>query len=364
LGAQSCLQLSLRSSIPKKPSFRPSKWPRKLKLLKIVNCQNCQKTILSQLEKVGGHRYPPGSQVLMGFPQTWLEATKRATEAQQVVFSQNKKPSFVPRSRPTNPNSPITPLKVYKLTRYKMVECQLKGFCYNFDEKYFSGKNCKEQNFFMAISEDVLDEDVTIPLIEEPSLPDATQESIDPPEVEPLISLHAITKLYGPQTLKLIGYIKNRKVIILVDSGRTHNFIHRRITQETNCYIRAINNFQIMIANGGSMKCGGHCENVCLQIGHYHLKSHMFSIEMGGCDILLGDEWLHTLSPILMDFKELTMQFQQEGKLVLLRSSVPIAWKRSSINATLILLLNSILFMWLRHPLCILTSKLFSPNTK
>jgi hypothetical protein len=40
---------------PEKPSFRPSKWPRKLKLLKIVNCQNCQKTFLSQLEKVGGH---------------------------------------------------------------------------------------------------------------------------------------------------------------------------------------------------------------------------------------------------------------------------------------------------------------------
>jgi hypothetical protein len=46
----------------KKPSFRPSKWPRKLNLLKIVNCQNCQKTILSQSEKVGGHQYPPGSE--------------------------------------------------------------------------------------------------------------------------------------------------------------------------------------------------------------------------------------------------------------------------------------------------------------
>jgi hypothetical protein len=45
----------------KKPSFRPSKWPQKLKLLKIVNCQKCQKTVLSQLEKVGGHRYPSGS---------------------------------------------------------------------------------------------------------------------------------------------------------------------------------------------------------------------------------------------------------------------------------------------------------------
>jgi hypothetical protein len=40
---------------PEKPSFRPSKWPRDLKLLKIVNWQNCQKTILSELEKVGGH---------------------------------------------------------------------------------------------------------------------------------------------------------------------------------------------------------------------------------------------------------------------------------------------------------------------
>jgi hypothetical protein len=44
-----------------KTSFRASKWPRKLKLLKIVNYQNCQKHVLGQLEKVGGHRYPPGS---------------------------------------------------------------------------------------------------------------------------------------------------------------------------------------------------------------------------------------------------------------------------------------------------------------
>jgi hypothetical protein len=61
------------------------------------------------------------------------------------------------------------------------------------------------------------------------------------------------------------------------------------------------------------MKCGGYCENVHLQIGDYHLKSHMFVIDMGGCDIVLGENWLRTLGPILMDFKDLTMQFDQEG---------------------------------------------------
>jgi hypothetical protein len=68
-----------------------------------------------------------------------------------------------------------------------------------------------------------------------------------------------------------------------------------------------------MIANGGSIKCGGCCENVHLQIGDYQLKSHMFAIEMGGCDIVLGADWLRTLGPILMDFQKSTMQFDQGG---------------------------------------------------
>ena len=119
----------------------------------------------------------------------------------------------------------------------------------------------------MAISKDVSEDDVEAPLVAmSPEPTDMTPPS-DPPEVEPIISLNYLTRFFAPQTLKLIGYINHRKVIILVDSGSTHNFIHRRIAQETNCYIRVVNNFQIMIANGRSMKCGGHCENVCPQIG-------------------------------------------------------------------------------------------------
>jgi hypothetical protein len=135
-----------------------------------------------------------------------------------------------------------------------------------------------------------------------------------PPKVEPLILLNALTGFYTPQTIKLIGYIKQKKFIILVDSGSTHNFIHRRLAQEINFYICVVNNFQIMIVNGGSMKCWGHCENVHLQIGHYKFKYHMFSINMGGCDILLVVEWICTLGPISMDFKELIRQVQHEGK--------------------------------------------------
>jgi hypothetical protein len=142
-----------------------------------------------------------------------------------------------------------------------MVERQLKVLCYNCDEKYFLGDKCKEQKLFMAIFEDISEEDIETPIVSESTeTPDITPPS-DPPEVEPIISLNALTVFSAPQTLKLISYIKHQKVIILVDGGSTHNFIHRRIAQETHCYIHAVNNFQIMIANGGSMKYGGRFEN-------------------------------------------------------------------------------------------------------
>jgi len=90
-----------------------------------------------------------------------------------------------------------------------------------------------------------------------------------------------------------------------------HNFVHKRVADIVHCFFRVIYNFQALIIDGGTMKCEGHCENIKLQIGEYHLKTHMFSIEMGGCDIVLGVEWIRTLGPIKMDFQELLMRFKQ-----------------------------------------------------
>ena len=71
---------------------------------------------------------------------------------------------------------------------------------------------------------------------------------------------------------------------VLIDSGNTHNFIHQKVV-ETHCYIHAIHDFEIMIANGGMMICDHKCENVILQMGYYQLKSHIFTIEIGGYDV-------------------------------------------------------------------------------
>jgi hypothetical protein len=78
--------------------------------------------------------------------------------------------------------------------------------------------------------------------------------------------------------------------MMLIDTGSTHNFIHHRLVDEIHGFFCPLLNFQILIANGGTMKCGGHYENVKLQLGDYTLKTHMFFISMGGCDIVFGVE--------------------------------------------------------------------------
>ena len=129
---------------------------------------------------------------------------------------------------------------------------------------------------------------------------------------EAIISRHASSGISTLQTPKIMGYIKHHKLVVFIDSGSTHNFINRSKVLALHCFLHPVNNFHILIANGGMMKCGGHCENVKLKIRDFHLKTHMLAIDMGGCDIVFGTKCLHTLGLITMEFKELYIIFVKD----------------------------------------------------
>ena len=65
-----------------------------------------------------------------------------------------------------------------------------------------------------------------------------------------------------------------------------------------------------MVGNGGKIACKGMCHNVKLSMGHYTLKSDMYTLPLGECDIVLGVQWLRTLGTMQWNFVELWMTFQ------------------------------------------------------
>ena len=93
--------------------------------------------------------------------------------------------------------------------------------------------------------------------------------------------MHALAGISSPQTLKIRGFIKHRPVVVLIDSGSTHNFIHQKVAEAVHCFVRAVSNFQVQIADGGTMKCEGRCENVKLQMGDISRKPTCFPYTWG-----------------------------------------------------------------------------------
>jgi hypothetical protein len=90
-----------------------------------------------------------------------------------------------------------------------------------------------------------------------------------------------------PQTLNIEGYIKNKKVIVLIDSGRTHNFIHYKLSKALNFFIYPVTKFQVMIENGGNINFSGKFHKINLTMGEYVMNIPTIYIPMGGVDVVL-----------------------------------------------------------------------------
>jgi DNA-binding ferritin-like protein len=134
-----------------------------------------------------------------------------------------------------------------------------------------------------------------------------------------MISCNALAGISTPQALKIEGYIKKKKVIVLIDSGSTHNFIHDKLAKDLNCFVYPAPEFQVMIAYGGTINCSGKCNKINLTMGEYVMNSPMIAIPMGGADVVLGIQWLQSLGTMAFNFQELFMKFSLEGKEIELR---------------------------------------------
>jgi hypothetical protein len=194
-----------------------------------------------------------------------------------------------------------------RLTPEHLEERKAKGLCFNCDNKYSKGHKCGEKKLFYIDCEEEEEQE------QEPSQYENV-EAISSEELTPTISCNALVGISTPQTLKIKGYIKKKKVIALIDYGSTHNFIHYKLAKALNCFVYPVPEFQVMIADGGTINCSGKCNKINLNMGEYVMNSPMITIPMGGVDVVLGIQWLQSLGTMAFNFQELFIKFSLEGK--------------------------------------------------
>ena len=80
--------------------------------------------------------------------------------------------------------------------------------------------------------------------------------------MNPTISCNELAGITTPQSLKIEGHIKNKKVIVLIGSGSIHNFIHCKIAKGLNLFLFPALEYQVTVANGGTINFSTKCHNI------------------------------------------------------------------------------------------------------
>ena len=106
--------------------------------------------------------------------------------------------------------------------------------------------------------------------------------------------------------------------MILIDTGSTHN---TSIWMLLKLPISIKDSFKV--ANGVMVQTKGACHAVQLKLQRQTFIMDLNVLPLGGCDVVLGTQWLYTLGLIQWDFQHLTMEFVLDGKPVLLKGLQP-----------------------------------------
>ena len=200
-----------------------------------------------------------------------------------------------------------------------MQERRALGLCYNCDEKFFPGHKCTSSRFLL--------------LLDDPELIAEPTEEISPTHdhtntIHFHLSPQALSGTISPKTLKFTSLIPHLPVIVLIDSGSSHNILQPRIAHHLNLAISPSLPLSVMVGNGAFIKCQGICPlvDISLQNSTFTIPFYLLPIE--GADVVLGVEWLSTLGSIQADFSIPSIQFTRNNQHITLQvahSSNPLA---------------------------------------
>jgi hypothetical protein len=137
------------------------------------------------------------------------------------------------------------------------------------------------------------------------------------------------------QTMKVEGQIADVGLLVLVDSGASHNFISPKVTSALGLVVTPSAAKSIKLGDGHKVTTRGVCEGVKLKMGKVEIVVDALVLELGGLDMVLGVAWLSTLGEVGMDWRRLTMQFMHEGQSVKLQGVGSTGNNQSYLNSFL-----------------------------
>ncbi|KAL9444267.1 hypothetical protein AB3S75_017449 [Citrus x aurantiifolia] len=206
--------------------------------------------------------------------------------------------------------------EVRRLSDSELQKKREKGLCYRCDEKWAPGHRCKKKELAVLLTYDMDEAEQE----EEEGLAEGDPE-LEAAEINHGIevSLNSVVGLTTPKTMKLKGNIEEQEVVVLIDSGATHNFISLDLVNKMQIPIVKTGAYGVTMGTGVAVKGEGLCRGVTIQLQGIEVVEEFLPLGLGSSDAILGVQWLETLGMTHTNWKTQVMKFRLGNESVTLR---------------------------------------------
>lgn len=137
------------------------------------------------------------------------------------------------------------------------------------------------------------------------------------------LSLNALTGTEAGEALKLRALVKNKVMLILVDSGSSHSFVSAAFLQHCGIQHVPMQPKQVQVANGDTLLTDKQVTNLEWWIQGHTFETNMKVLDLGPFDAILVYDLLKSHSPMGCNWADKTLSFAHQGKDILLQGVKP-----------------------------------------
>jgi hypothetical protein len=209
-------------------------------------------------------------------------------------------------------------------------ERQLRDFrrannqCFKCGEPYTRVHQCKRQGaqlLTIQVGEfgELLDDEAVhaLELLDEP----VAQST---PAACCMLSAHAITGSEAPTAFRLPVRVGNKTMLLLLDSGSSHSFVNKIFADSAGLLTVPLPVVSVKVANGQYIKSDTMVPALQWSCQGVVFTTDLTVLELGAYDGVLGKDWLDSFSPMTYYWSENKIEFEHEGKTVMLQGLLPV----------------------------------------
>lgn len=137
------------------------------------------------------------------------------------------------------------------------------------------------------------------------------------------LSLNALSGTDSADSIQLKATVKNKTMLILVNTGSSHCFVSSHFVQLNNLPTTPIAPQKVKLANDNWMTTTKQVKGLEWFLQGHTFNSDMIVLDLLPYDAILGFDQLKSHSPMQCDWQAKTLQFKHKNKEVLLTGLQP-----------------------------------------